>query len=34
MLRNEKDAGVRAMRDKRGIDALRQQWTKMVAGVM
>jgi len=34
MLRNEKDAGVRAMRDKRGIDALRKQWAKMVAGVM
>jgi len=34
MLRNEKDAGVRAMRDKRGIDTLRKQWAKMVAGVM
>ena len=34
MLRNEKDAGVRGMRDKRGIDALREQWAKMVAGVM
>jgi len=34
MLRNEKNAGVRAMRDKHGIDALRKQWTKVVAGVM
>ena len=33
-LRNETDANVTAARDQRGLDALRKQWAKMVAGVM
>ena len=33
-LRNETDANVKAARDQRGLDALRKQWAKMVAGVM
>jgi len=34
LLRNETDATVKAARDQRGIDALRKQWAKMVAGFM
>ena len=33
-LRNETDANDKVARDQRGLDALRMQWAKMVAGVI